>query len=157
MAHRKLAPIHRDSVKRPALVVTLTLFVAGGVLGAICGLLALTPIFALHALHPSPDDALVSVSDVAPWAAAVGATLGAVVAPTFAWTLLRRAPLWRVVLDPPAGTILGSLAGWLLAFRARTSFMPTLLSLAFLGTVLAAVRLHRQFRMAPISNRETAI
>jgi hypothetical protein len=141
---------------RPALIITVGLIVVGSVLGALCGTLALLPIPLLHALHPSPDDAFISLSEAAPVAAAIGAVLGAVSGPTLAWSLLRRAPIWRVLLEPVVGTIAGSFVGWFVAYRGWFPGIPAILSLAFAGASLAALRL-RLVSRAPIEHREAAI
>jgi hypothetical protein len=62
-----------------------------------------------------------------------------------------------VLLEPPLGTVVGSFAGWFLAFWTRTASVPIILSAAFLGTAVAAVRLKRISQRAPVSDREAAI
>jgi hypothetical protein len=128
-------------MRHRSLAVTFTLILAGALVGAGCGLLALLPIPLLHALHPTPDDALVTASDVAPLAVAAGAALGGVLAPIFAWGLLRRAPIWRLMLEPAAGTVFGSLAGWALGFRGWIPGIPGFLGCALLGAFVAGLRL----------------
>ena len=128
-------------MRHPTLAITLALVVAGALLGVGCGLLALVPIPLLHALHPTPDDAYVAASDIAPWAAGGGAALGAVVAPIFAWALLRRTPIWRVILEPAVGTVVGSLVGWLLALRGWVPGIPGIIGFAFVGAFVACLRL----------------
>ncbi len=44
-------------------------------------------------------------------AARVGALLGAVLAPTSCWLLMRHVPLWRAILQPTIGTCIGALMG----------------------------------------------
>ena len=120
---------------RRILLLTIALAACGALAGAVCGLLALAPIPILHVLHPTPDDGFVVASEFAFDAAAFGAAIGAVLGPALAWSLLRRVPLWRVVVEPTLGTVIGSFAGWALS---RNPWLPGIGSLV-VGAVLGAL------------------
>ena len=91
------------------IALTVGLGVTGAVLGALCGVVLMTVadviIFGMRGLRLDIAEAV---------AAQVGALLGAVLAPTSAWLLMRHVPLWRAILDPTIGTCVGALAGILM-------------------------------------------
>jgi hypothetical protein len=129
---------------RPRLIaVTLILIMAGAVAGAVCGVLALVPAWIATRLHPTPDDVYLVWSELAAWAALVGSIVGAVAGPTLALSLLRRAPLWRVVVEPLAGAIVGAAIGWTTAYTRVGVRVEALAICALLGALCAAVRLRR--------------
>jgi hypothetical protein len=103
--------------------------------GVICGMLALAPIPLLHLLRPKQDDNVI-ISGLVPWTAAVGAGLGAVLGPVLAWSLLRPVPLWRMVLQPALGAVIGSLVGLgvVLVWMPRGIAIP---GCGFAGTIVA--------------------
>lgn len=80
------------------------------------------------------------------WSAAELAILGAIGTPILAWSLMRRAPLWRAVLEPAIGGVLGTLAGLATLPLFGLIFLPPLLVLA--GVVGAALRLDRASQTA---------
>jgi hypothetical protein len=128
-------------MRRSIFTVTAGLIVASALLGGSCGLLALLPIPVRHLLRPTGDDGFITAGDLAPWAFACGASLGAVLGPTLAWTLLRRVPLWRLLLEPAVGTIAGAFLGWAVADNWWLRGIPTILTFAFTGTIAASLRL----------------
>lgn len=65
-------------------------------------------------------------------AARWGAVLGALLAPTTLWTILRHAPLGRVVLVTFGGTVAGALAGVLVAVPHIGAALGFLAALAWL-------------------------
>jgi hypothetical protein len=119
------------------LAVTAGLAAAGAISGAVCGLLALTPLVVSHWLRPRPDDAFATFWNLAPWAAGAGAVLGVVCGPVLAWTLLRHIPLWRVVVWAAAGTVVGSLGAWAAAGASFAPGLPSIFGGALLGMVTA--------------------
>ena len=133
----------RGSILR-GIAVTLGLSAVCGVAGALVGALALTP---LAVLDWSLDAALVVLA----FGATLGAPLGMIVGPLFAWRLLRDVPLWRVVLQPAAGALAGGLAALGALFFLGDSRLGTstelvfgiMLSLPLLGASAAALHLRR--------------
>ena len=128
-------------MRRSIFTVTVGLIAVGGLLGGICGLLALLPLAIRQLLWPTGDDGFVTAGGLAPWAFVCGAFLGVVLGPTIAWTLLRRVPLWRLLLEPTIGTIAGSFLGWAIADNRWLPGVPTILTFAFGGTLVASSRL----------------
>jgi len=117
-------------------VVTGGLAVAGGVMGAICGvLLILVPWLVTEGLRRLPDAGVLVVP------ALFGAAVGAVAAPALAWGLLRHVALGRALAHTAAGTLLGGGLGWALA---RNPWLPGIRAVIIggvVGFVLAGVRL----------------
>ena len=125
---------------RRVLAVTTGLVAAGALTGALCGVLALTPLLIANWLRTTPEMHFTPATVLALWGVRAGATLGAVLGPTLAWGLLRRVPLWRVVTWTAVGTVLGSLAGWAAAGTALVPSGPAVgvgALLGFLGGGLA--------------------
>jgi len=117
-------------------VVTLprVIVITGGLIlvGMIAGGFAAGCALALYAiLHGDWRGAL----DLELWgfAGAVGAGIGAVVAPLTSWLFLRHVPLGRLILQTTVGTILAGGVGFALGFSP--------LIMATLGYLAAAVRL----------------
>lgn len=114
------------------LTVTAALAAAGAVIGGVLGAL-------LIAVWETVTVGLQSLGDwpAYGWGGLVGASVGAVLAPLVSWTLLRRVPLGRAILETAIGTVLGSVAALLVS-----RFNPTWgLYGAGAGLVLAAIRL----------------
>jgi hypothetical protein len=101
--------------------------VAGAVIVGVLGA-GLATLFAVS------EGARHSLVPVAYMGGMVGTVMGTVLAPLAAWTLMRRVPLWRAIAETAAGTIIGTLVGFILV---PTS--PPLVSVA--GFVVAAIRL----------------
>jgi hypothetical protein len=141
---------------RRILAVTAGLAVAGALTGAVCGLLALTPLVVSSWLR-LPNSRFAMFSDLALWAATAGAALGAVCGPLLAWSLLRHLPLWRVIAWAAVGTVLGSLGGWA---ASGNPFVPGLFAVfggALLGMATAGVGLRRRAaRLARARHLEAA-
>ena len=108
--------------------ITAGLILGGAIAGAVFGAL-LTPLGKIVAGAPPAD-----MGNYV-WNATSFAIFGAVLAPIVTWAGLRRAPLWRTIVEPLAGAIagvgLGVLAG-----------SPLLFLLGFpVGAAAAAARL----------------
>jgi hypothetical protein len=86
------------------------------------------------------DDQYDSLLQLAAIGSGVGGVAGAVLGPTVAWSALRHVPLWRLLLEPAAGTLFGSLIAWTILI-IRGHGRPSLLLLPVLGMTVAAVRL----------------
>lgn len=128
----------REQLRRIA-VVTLGLSVAGAVVGAALGVLAVAGL--LVALGGRGADGLLVI------AGGFGAVLGLVLAPIAAWTLMRHVPLWRAITETGLGTALGSAAGWVLApVIGGAALWP--LALGLVGFGAAALRLRLTYRGA---------
>ena len=77
-------------------------------------------------------------------ASCCGAIAGAVLGPLYAWTLLRRAPLWRVIGETAFAAALG--AGFVLVVVHEETWLPLG---AAVSSLLAALRLHHVMRTVP--------
>jgi hypothetical protein len=130
---------------------------AGAGIGAVCGVVALTPVVVSDWIHPSHDYYFATFSDLAPWAAGAGAAFGAFCGPLLAWSLLRHVPLWRVIVWAATGTVLGSLVAWAAAGASLAPGLPTVFGGALLGMVIAGVILRRRATRSPhVGQREAA-
>lgn len=137
--------------------VTVGLAGVGALTGAVCGVLALTPLVVSDLLRPSPGYEPVAVAEIVLWAATAGAALGAVCGPSLAWTLLRHVPLWRVILWAAVGTVLGSFAGWAASSNPVLPGLSAVFGGALAGMVAAGVGLRRRAsRLAQAAHHETA-
>ncbi|HEY6853734.1 MAG TPA: hypothetical protein VI139_05775, partial [Gemmatimonadales bacterium] len=85
--------------------------------------------------------------------AAIGAGLGAVLAPSAGWLLLRRVPLGRAFAGLTIGTVLGGLAGWFLPAMTNVFVQPIITAAA--GFLASAVFL--RFRYARRESQPTSI
>ena len=105
-------PMFRERRVSPARVtmVALGLIPAGAVAGFVAGALGV-------ALWVGVTEGLTHALDLGAWlvAGAVGGTLGAVLLPLAGFTLLRRAPLGKVLLETILGTALGGAIGAVLS------------------------------------------
>lgn len=89
------------------LLVTLGLFVAGGVLGGVAGAVGLAIALALtEGLAAATDVGLLTIG------AFFGTALGAFAGPPAAWLALRRVPFGRMFSGSVAGTVVGGVIGW---------------------------------------------
>jgi len=132
---------------RRTAIVTAALAATGGVAGAVCGLATLLPVIVLRWWRPALVDAALSPADLAPMCAAIGAIVGAVVAPILGLGLLRAAPLWRVLLQPSIGALIGSMAGcvWMLIGHAPLG-VDTPLAAGALGAMVSSAVLRSHYR-----------
>jgi hypothetical protein len=105
-------PVLRERRVSPARVtlVALGLVPAGAVAGFVAGALGV-------ALWGGVSEGLTHAFDLGAWfvAGAVGGALGAVLLPLAGFTLLRRAPLGKVLLETILGTALGGAIGAVLS------------------------------------------
>lgn len=109
------------------------LVVAGGAAGALAGatLTALGKVVA-----GAPPATLANYA----WNMAAFGVLAAVIGPVVTWSALRRVPLWRTIVEPLAGALLGAGVG--LALGSSAAFV----ALAPVGLVVSMVRLSRRYR-----------
>lgn len=75
--------------------------------------------------------------------ALVGAGCGLICGPIAAWTLLRRVPLGRAILEPSIGAAIGGALGLFLA-KPGGIFAPIIGAVA--GLLVAAIRLRIEYR-----------
>ena len=124
---------------------------AGGALGGI----VIASIVQVHAAVTAPPGSTLQPPFLAitMFAAAFGATFGLVLGPLYAWSLLRRVPLWRAIGETALAAAIGAGGGFVLFATTSAPFAGALaLSAA------AAVRLrisHRSVQSAiapPIAN-----
>lgn len=121
---------------RRVVAVTLALVGIGVVVGAACGVAALTIVGLFSGAPVFSDVGAVGI------AAAFGAMVGAVAAPLFSWMLLRHVPLGKAILHTAMGTILGGMLGLSLPVASLGgTVVPGLLYAPVAGFLLAAIRL----------------
>src|SRR5215207_8620758 len=99
--------VNRSRVFR-ILGVTAGLGVAGGVVGGALGVLA----FLFITLVSGRIEWMRSMAAFVDTAALFGATIGAVLAPIAAWTLMRHVPIWRAIVETAVGTAGGVVVGY---------------------------------------------
>lgn len=120
-----------------ALVVTAGTVAAGGVIGALSGVAALGAV-ALVVYRIAIPTILI------PIASAVGASLGACLAPLIAWTLLREVPIGRAIIILAAAAGIGGAIGLLVGLPHLNPYEPfsllrAPLPQAVIGASLASV------------------
>ena len=135
----------RGSRRRGARPATAGLAVAGALFGAVAAAIALA-----LALAVSEGPAAALDFEALGVAALLGAACGAVAAPAAGWLLLRRVPLGRAVAGTVGGTVVGGVAGWLLAPMAGTPVVG-----AVLGFFISAGLLRLQASRHPERSRRT--
>jgi hypothetical protein len=113
--------------------VTAALSAIGVVAGAIAAVV-LTKLGNVIAGAPHPPPIVVYT-----WNVGAFAVMGAVFSPVIAWSMLRRAPLWRAVVEPALGGVVGTVIGMLFA----PAYFPVIILLSTLG---ASWRLSHAFR-----------
>ena len=74
------------------------------------------------------------------WNAAVFGVMAGIVTPIVAWTALRRAPLWRTVVEPLAYAVAGGSVAVILGVPALLLLLPPV------GLALGVVRLQRRYQ-----------
>jgi hypothetical protein len=117
--------------------------VVGGILGA--GLVALVGV--------RIGDVRIS-GEVLYTGTVFGALIGCVLAPLAAWTLMRRVPIWRAIVETAIGTVAGTVIGLTFQPLRDTAWLsPSLLGVG--GFALAAIRLRlpRRARRSEITPR----
>lgn len=113
--------------------VAAGLVLTGAGCGALLGTAVLWAVFTLGP-HPAPD---VDLPLAAVLGGSFGLLVGAVATPLLGFGLLRAVPLWRAVLEPAVGTLVGAVLGGL------GTGHPALGGLA--GCAAAALRLRLAF------------
>ncbi|MDQ6830025.1 MAG: hypothetical protein M3081_14305 [Gemmatimonadota bacterium] len=113
-------------------IVTAGLVATGGVVGAICAIVALAIGFAVINSGAGGDLAVFE------FVGAIGAFVGTIMAPLLAWGLLRYVPIGRAIAQCALGTMIGGFTAFALHVH-DTVFGPTLGALS--GFIVAAVRL----------------
>jgi hypothetical protein len=113
--------------------ITAGLVFAGAASGTVAGL-ALTVLGKIASGAPPADLANYL------WNAGAFGVMGAAIAPTVTWAVLRRAPLWRVFTEPLLASVAGAALGFLLG--SATLFLV----LTPVGTAAAIARLHLAHR-----------
>ena len=122
---------------RRVLVITAALAGMGAVVGSVLGLLLMAAILTVTREAWSATGLFMG--------AALGAASGSVLAPIAAWTLMRRVPIWRAIVDTAVGTTIGAGLGLLPQPRFTVvAAYPILLGL--LGFTAAALRLRLFYR-----------
>ena len=128
------------------LAVTAVLALLGGLAGALGGSLIGLGVLLFVGGAPSWE----IIRGVFTTAGAIGSGVGFVAGPVLSWTLLRRAPIWRAILEPALGAGLAASV----AFPFDIHFFAVI-GASLLGATLAALRLRRSVNRsaaaAPIS------
>lgn len=131
-----------------ALLVTLGLVAAGGLVGAACGALAFALVLAVVGGPLEPG--LLAIGG------AFGAVTGTVVAPLVSWLLLRHVPLGRAIVQTALGTILGGAIGFFLpVLGLGFAIVPGFLWGGLVGLTAAAVRLKLTTPSTPAARIES--
>jgi hypothetical protein len=88
-------------------------------------------------------------------AAGAGGALGAVLAPTGAWILMRHVPIWRAVAEPGIGTLLGALVGiGLMGVTRLELWAPAVFGIVGFAVATARLRLSHRSRAPVRANRD---
>ncbi len=145
--------MHLKSQPQPSrtgkiLKVTGLIAMLGAVGGALGGVVIATIMVAGAVISGSPDPwpGLAVYGMITGTASLVGAGFGVVLGPLFAWTLLRRAPLWRAIGETALAAALG--AGLSLELLPVFSFLDPFkvpFVAALLASSAAAVRLRYSY------------
>ncbi len=109
-------------------VATAGLVATGIVVGGLCGALALAAAAVL-----TGNWRVILDHQIWLFGGAVGAAVGAVVAPLMSWLFLRHVPLGRAIVETAVGSVLGGVIAFALPFNPIAG--------AVLGFTAAAVRL----------------
>lgn len=112
--------------------LTVALVVAGALAGAAFGLL-LTRLGKIVA--GAPPATLANYA----WNAAVFGVIAGVVSPIVSWSALRRAPLWRTIVEPLAFAVAGGAAAVIAGVPVLTVALPPV------GLVLGFLHLRRRY------------
>jgi len=125
-------------------LVTLVLGGLGAIAGALGGVLIVSLFTFVSFLNPASRP-LINADDL--WfftyiATLIGTSAGVILGPLFAWTLLRRAPLWRAIGETALAASLGAWLGIFLPVIPQAPF-----TLAVACAVGAAIRLRRAVRL----------
>ena len=87
-----------------------------------------------------------------PVAGAFGAGAGALLAPTAAFALMRRVPLWRAIVETGLGTVLGVMAGYSVRSFAQVGIVWPICG-GIVGFLAAAIWLRIRSRGAGVAPR----
>jgi len=136
---------------RRILAVTAGLALVGAITGAVCGVLALVPLFGL------PGLSFAGVAESAPQVAAAGAALGVFFGPLLAWTMLPHVPLWRVILWAAVGTELGAVYGLAAASMRLVPAPLAVFGGALIGLAVAGTALRRRVARASSGNHPESV
>jgi hypothetical protein len=136
-ATRELERILMTTRLRRVLVITAALAGLGAVVGGMLGALLVS---ALMVVPPRTWSATVLFVG-----AEFGAAVGFVLAPIAAWTLMRRVPIWRAIVDTSVGTTIGAGLGLLLQPRFTVLALSPVV-LGVVGFAAAALRLRIFYR-----------
>jgi len=134
-----------------ALFMTVALAESGAVIGAcLCWLGFTSWALMVHGTGVLTPSSLVGITM---WALVVGAPLGALAAPLMGLSVLRRAPLWRVLLVPVVGALAGLTLGLLLSPGvARLPLRPLAIVLAaggmVAGSAVVSIKWHHLLKRA---------
>jgi len=143
------------ALHRRVIAITSGLVLAGGISGALSGILAIEVAVLIYVRTFAPLQ-LLSASSV------IGAVFGAIVAPVLAWSALRRVPLGRAIAGIAVGAGLGGAIGVLAGASAVNPYVPFAINLppvpqgllgAFVGAALAAGYLRIRSRRGAIAER----
>ena len=138
---------HADSVGTvvsPTRVLGVTVGLAAA--SAVAGSFVANAVIAVALLVSQGPIAVFRDPFVYAIAGAVGAACGFFCGPVAAWTLLRKVPLGRAILEPSIAAAIGGALG-LTLLDTRGIWAP--IGGAVAGLLLAAIRLRREYRKKP--------
>ncbi|MEO8479949.1 MAG: hypothetical protein ABI542_10000 [Gemmatimonadota bacterium] len=123
---------------KPGSGSTLRIYLLLMALGAIGGALASIPLTWLGKVITEAPDPATLANYV--WNMRAFAIMGALFSPILTWSSMRRVPLWRTILEPAIGGLVGAVLGFFLGSEGL------FLLLSAGGVGLAAWRLNRSYR-----------
>lgn len=125
---------------KPGSGTTLRIYLLLMALGAVGGALASIPLTWLGKVITEAPDPATLANYV--WNMRAFAIMGALFSPVLTWSSMRRVPLWRTIIEPAIGGLVGAVLG----FFSGSVGLFLILSAGGIG--LAAWRLNRSYRVA---------
>ena len=141
----------RNEQAARVVIVTAGLSLTGGIVGALCGVVAVGVVIA-SAAGGFGELASVTGRSLLSLAAGAGALAGMLGAPLLGWGLLRRVPLGRAIAVTALATVIGAVAGDLLnPLNPYAHAVPGVIGGALIGFVAAGAVLRNATQRASSS------
>lgn len=125
---------------KPGSGSTMRIYLLLMVLGAIGGALASIPLTWIGKVIAEAPDPATLANYV--WNMRVFAIMGALFSPILTWSSMRRVPLWRTIIEPALGGVVGAVLGFF------SGSVGLFLMLSAGGIGLATWRLNHSYRVA---------